>query len=537
MVSTVTGTSSLPSTSLPSTFGQLKTSGYRPRSVKEELRDNVLARLRADEPLFPGIIGYDKTVLPGIVNAILSRHDFILLGLRGQAKSRILRALAGFLDEYAPAIAGSDLNESPFEPILAASWQRVQELGDDLPIEWMHRDERYHEKLATPDVTVADLVGDIDPIKAATKRLSYADEGVIHYGIIPRTNRGIFAINELPDLAPRIQVALLNVLEEEDIQIRGFPVSIPLDIQLVFTANPEDYTNRGNIITPLKDRIDSQIITHYPDRLEHALAITAQEAWTDRDGDYELRVPRYFKELIEEVTFEARKSEFVDQKSGVSARMPIALLENVLSNMERRASHLREPVIYPRLTDLHTALTAMTGKMELVYEGEQEGPVLVARKIIGQAVKRTFRRYLPTPDVRSREHDERRRSGQVRLRGGALRATGTGRDGLRLPAHRELVRRGADRRHVRRAGHRRVHPPLRTGGRPARDGRRALPDRRAAGAGAGDGAGAGGPAPALHAVQARPGELHLLPRHAQGDVRPDGRRRHRLRRERCTGAT
>ena len=402
MVSTVTGTSSLPSTSLPSTslpstFGQLKTSGYRPRSVKEELRDNVLARLRADEPLFPGIIGYDKTVLPGIVNAILSRHDFILLGLRGQAKSRILRALAGFLDEYVPAIAGSDLNESPFEPILAASRQRVQELGDDLPIEWMHRDERYHEKLATPDVTVADLVGDIDPIKAATKRLSYADEGVIHYGIIPRTNRGIFAINELPDLAPRIQVALLNVLEEEDFQIRGFPVSIPLDIQLVFTANPEDYTNRGNIITPLKDRIDSQIITHYPDRLEHALAITAQEAWTDRDGDYELRVPRYFKELIEEVTFEARKSEFVDQKSGVSARMPIALLENVLSNMERRASRLREPVIYPRLTDLHTALTAMTGKMELVYEGEQEGPVLVARKIIGQAVKRTFRRYPAHP--------------------------------------------------------------------------------------------------------------------------------------------
>ena len=415
MVSTVTGTSSLPSTSLPSTFGQLKASGYRPRTVKEELRANLLARLRADQPLFPGIIGYDKTVLPGIVNAVLSRHDFILLGLRGQAKSRILRALAGFLDEYVPVIAGSDLNESPFEPILAASRQRVQDLGDDLPIDWMHRDERYHEKLATPDVTVADLVGDIDPIKAATKRLSYADEGVIHYGIVPRTNRGIFAINELPDLAPRIQVALLNVLEEEDIQIRGFPIRIPLDIQLVFSANPEDYTNRGNIITPLKDRIDSQIITHYPDRMEHAMAITAQEAWTDRDGDYELRVPRYFKELIEEVTFEARKSEFVDQKSGVSARMPIALLENVLSNMERRAARLGEPVIYPRLTDLHTALTAMTGKMELVYEGEQEGPVLVARKIIGQAVKRTFRRYLPTPDVRSRDGGERggqRRAGR-----------------------------------------------------------------------------------------------------------------------------
>ena len=394
--------------SLPSTLGQLKASGYRPRSVKEELRANVLARLRAGQPLFPGIIGYDKTVLPGIVNALLSRHDFILLGLRGQAKSRILRALAGFLDEHAPVIAGSDLNESPFAPILAATRQRAQELGDDLPIDWMHRDERYHEKLATPDVTVADLIGDIDPIKAATKRLSYADEGVIHYGIIPRTNRGVFAINELPDLAPRIQVALLNVLEEEDIQIRGFPVRIPLDVQLVFSANPEDYTNRGNIITPLKDRIDSQVITHYPDRLDHAMAITAQEAWTERDGGCELRVPGYFKELIEEVTFEARKSEFVDQKSGVSARMPIALLENVLSNMERRAARLREPVIYPRLTDLHTALTAMTGKMELVYEGEQEGPVLVARKIIGQAVKRTFRRYLPTPDVRSRDRGERR---------------------------------------------------------------------------------------------------------------------------------
>ena len=407
MVDTVTGTSAL-----PSTFGQLKAAGYRSRSVKDELRANVLIRLRADEPLFPGIIGYDKTVLPGIINALLSRHDFILLGLRGQAKSRILRALAGFLDEYVPVIAGSDLNESPFEPIVAPSRQRVQELGDDLPIDWMHRDERYHEKLATPDVTVADLIGDIDPIKAATKKLSYDEEGAIHYGIVPRANRGIFAINELPDLAPRIQVALLNVLEEEDIQIRGFPVRIPLDIQLVFSANPEDYTNRGNTITPLKDRIDSQIITHYPDRLEDAMAITAQEGWTDRDGDYELRMPRYFKELIEEVTFEARKSEFVDQKSGVSARMPIALLENVLSNMERRASHLRESVIYPRLTDLHTALTAMTGKMELVYEGEQEGLVLVARKIIGQAVKGTFRRYLPKPDVRSRKGDEQRHSEQ-----------------------------------------------------------------------------------------------------------------------------
>ena len=407
MVNIVTSTSSL-----PSTFGQLKASGYHPRSTKDELRANLLMRLRAEETLFPGIIGYDKTVLPGVVNAVLSRHDFILLGLRGQAKSRLLRALGGFLDEYVPMIAGSDLNESPFDPILAHSRQLVKDLGDDLPIEWLHRDERYHEKLATPDVTVADLIGDIDPIKAATKRLSYDEEEVIHYGIIPRANRGIFAINELPDLAPRIQVALLNVLEEEDIQIRGFPVRIPLDVQLVFSANPEDYTNRGRIITPLKDRIDSQIITHYPECLEDALAITAQEGWTNREGDHELRLPNYFKELIEEVTFEARRSEFVDQKSGVSARMSIALVENVLSNMERRACLLREQVIYPRLTDLHTALTAITGKIELVYEGEQEGPVLVARKIIGQAVKRTFCRYLPKPDVRSRRSDDQRYSEQ-----------------------------------------------------------------------------------------------------------------------------
>lgn len=394
--------------SRPSTLGQIKANGFEQLSVKEELRNNMLKRLRSKEPLFPGIIGYEKTVLPGIINAILSQHNFILLGLRGQAKSRILRGLAGFLDEYVPVIAGSHLNESPFMPILSLSQQRVAELGDDLPIEWLHRDQRYHEKLATPDVTVADLVGDIDPIKAATKKLSYDDEEVIHYGIIPRTNRGIFSINELPDLSPRIQVALLNVLEEEDIQIRGFPLRIPLDVQLVFTANPEDYTNRGSIITPLKDRIDSQIITHYPDRLEHAMLITEQEAWIDRDSGCELRVPRYFRELVEDVTFEARKSEFIDQKSGVSARMPIALLENVLSNMERRAARLQEQVVYPRITDLHIALTAMTGKMELVYEGEQEGLILVARKIIGQAVKCTFRRYFPQPDVHVRNADKQR---------------------------------------------------------------------------------------------------------------------------------
>ena len=373
------------------------------------MRDNLVRMLRDGAEvgdLFPGILGYEKTVLPGLVNAILSRHDFILLGLRGQAKTRILRSLVRFLDRYVPAVDGTDLNENPFRPITTQGRRIVAEHGGDTRIRWLETEERYQEKLATPDVTIADLIGDVDPIKAATQRLSYADQGVIHYGIVPRTNRGIFAINEVPDLPPRIQVGLLNILEEKDFQIRGFPLRIPLDICMVFSANPEDYTNRGNIISPLKDRIDSQIITHYPADMEHALAITRQEAWESRNGTASIVIPEYFRELIEDVAFEARGSEFVDQKSGVSARMTIALLENVISNVERRCLQHGDGVACPRLSDLHMALPAITGKLELVYEGEQEGPALVARKIIGQAVRRTFRRYFPKPDVKVRDGKE-----------------------------------------------------------------------------------------------------------------------------------
>ena len=391
---------------LPRTLGELRAAGYTDRPVKDEMRDNLVRMLQDGAEitdLFPGIIGYEKTVLPGLVNAILSRHDFILLGLRGQAKTRILRSLVRFLDERLPAIDGTDLNENPFAPITAQGRRLLAEHGDETPLRWLERDERYQEKLATPDVTIADLIGDVDPIKAATQRLSYADQGVIHYGIVPRTNRGIFAINEVPDLPPRIQVGLLNILEEKDFQVRGFPLRIPLDLCMVFSANPEDYTNRGNIISPLKDRIDSQVITHYPLDMEHALAITRQEAWEGRTGAATVEVPGYFRELIEDVAFEARESEFVDQASGVSARMTIALLENVISNVERRCFRHGERVAYPRLSDLHQALPAITGKLELVYEGEQEGPALVARKIIGQAVRRTFRRYFPKPDVKVRD--------------------------------------------------------------------------------------------------------------------------------------
>jgi magnesium chelatase subunit I len=382
---------------LPRTLSELKKSGYRPRSVKDEMRENMIRMLRDKEDLFPGIIGFEKTVVPGLVNAILSRHDFILLGLRGQAKTRILRGLVRFLDERLPVIAGTETNDDPFHPISKKGREAVADMGDETPIEWLSREDRYREKLATPDVTIADLIGDIDPIKAATRKLTYADEEVIHYGIIPRTNRGIFSINELPDLPPRIQVGLLNIMEEKDIQIRGFPVRLSLDIIMVYSANPEDYTNRGNIITPLKDRIDSQIITHYPTDRAAALAITAQEAWTERDGNFELEMPQWFRELIEEVAFAARKSEYVNQASGVSARMSISLMENVLSNMERRGLLHGEKRVYPRISDLHAAVTAITGKVELVYEGEQQGAAIVARKIIGEAVKEAFRRYFPNP--------------------------------------------------------------------------------------------------------------------------------------------
>ena len=348
------------------TIGALRETGYEVLSVKDEIRKNMLAMLKEGKSVFSGIIGYENTVIPEIINAILSRHDFILLGLRGQAKSRILRMLPGLLDEYMPIIKDSEINDNPFKPISKAAVDMVREHGDEVEIEWIHREQRYGEKLATPDVTIADLIGDIDPIKAAVHRLHYAHEGVIHYGIIPRTNRGIFAINELPDLQPRIQVGLFNLMQEKDIQIRGFPIRIPIDVLMVYSANPEDYTNRGNIITPLKDRIGSQILTHYPLHLETSMAITAQEAWINRDGKT-VKIFPILREIVEQTAIEARRSEFVDQKSGVSARMTISSLENVISNAERRSAIHSSNEIVPRVCDLFTALSAITGKIELVY--------------------------------------------------------------------------------------------------------------------------------------------------------------------------
>jgi magnesium chelatase subunit I len=379
-----------------STLGELRRSAYTVRSVKDELRDNLIAKMQREEPLFPGIIGYDHTVIPALVNAVLARHDIILLGLRGQAKTRILRQLFTLLDDYVPIIRGSEINDNPFAPVSKFAVDCVREMGDNTPVEWVHRSHRYGEKLATPDVTIADLIGDIDPIKAASQRLHYAHEGAIHFGIIPRTNRGIFAINELPDLQPRIQVGLFNILEEKDIQIRGFNVRIPLDIMMVFTANPEDYTNRGNIITPLKDRIDSQILTHYPRSLEDAIRITAQEAHILRQGR-DVVIPQFFREVIERIAFEARKSEFVDQKSGVSARLTISAMENLISNAERRAILVGDRVIVPRMCDLPHILPGITGKVELVFEGEQEGAVKVSKALVGKAVRETFKQYFPDP--------------------------------------------------------------------------------------------------------------------------------------------
>lgn len=381
--------------SRPRTLGELQRSGYRPRTVKEEMRENALRMIAAGEEFLPGIIGYDRTVLPQLQNALLSKHDFILLGLRGQAKTRILRSLVRFLDEAIPVVAGAPLNDDPARPLSAEARRIVYEMGDETPIEWLGREERYREKLATPDVTMADLIGDVDPIKAASRRLSLSDPEAIHFGIIPRSNRCIFALNELPDLQPRIQVGLLNIMQEKDVQIRGFPVRFPLDLSIVYSANPEDYTNRGNIITPLKDRIDSQIITHYPLVLEDALRITEQEAWEDRNSGLMLHVPPFIREAIEEITFQARESEYVDQGSGVSARLSISALENVLSNMERRAAHHGQEETWARVADLYSALPALTGKIELVYEGEQEGLSKVARLLIGKAIARVFRRYFP----------------------------------------------------------------------------------------------------------------------------------------------
>jgi magnesium chelatase subunit I len=374
------------------TVGDLKKSGAKVVSVKEEMRQNLIRRMKDGRSLFPGIIGYEKTVIPAIQNALLARHDFILLGLRGQGKSRILRQLVELLDEQVPVVPGCEINDHPLAPVCKRCRRTV---SDETPLGWLRREDRYREKLATPDVTMADLIGDIDPIKAANERRALSDEEVIHYGILPRTHRGIFAINELPDLQTRIQVGLLNIMEERDVQIRGFPIRLALDVCIVYTANPEDYTNRGSIITPLKDRIDSQIMTHYPASIADAMSITAQEAWTKRGELCEVRVPRLVAEIVEEIGFQARKSEFVDQNSGVSARMSISAMENIVSNCERRALGSGEKRALPRICDLYAAVPAIAGKIELVYEGEREGVIAVARRILGQAVQATFKRSFP----------------------------------------------------------------------------------------------------------------------------------------------
>ena len=376
------------------TIRELTRAGIEYESVKNELRRNLATKVKNKEELFPEIVGYDNTVLPALQNAILSKHNIILLGLRGQAKTRIIRSLVKFLDEWTPVIKGSPLNCHPFNPSCAYSHRKVREQGDKTEIIWRHRSERYHEKLATPDVTIADLIGDIDPIKAAREKRDLTDEEVISFGIIPRSCRGIFAINELPDLQARIQVGLLNILEENDLQIRGFPVRIPMDMVLVFTANPEDYTNRGNIITPLKDRIDSQILTHYPTSLQDSIAITSQEAWMKRDG-IRPNIPDFFREILESVSFVARDSEYIDKTSGVSARLNIALVENIISNIERRNLKNGDTTRIPRFADLYSAIPAMTGKIELAYEGEQEGLTNVAFSLIGRSIKQIFHKYFP----------------------------------------------------------------------------------------------------------------------------------------------
>ena len=383
-----------------STLGDLRASGYRPRSVKDEVRQNLIAKLQSGDDVFPGVLGFDRTVVPQVQNALLGRHDFILLGLRGQAKSRIVRMLPSLLDEYVPEVEGSEIHDDPLAPVSKFARDLVSERGDDTPVTWLHRSARYGEKLATPDTSIADLIGDIDPIKAATRKLTYADEEVIHFGIIPRTHRGIFAINELPDLQPRIQVGLLNIMEEQDIQVRGFNVRIPIDVLMVFTANPEDYTNRGSIITPLKDRIDSQILTHYPRELGIGVEITRQEAWAQRDGGVTVHVPHVFREIVEQVAFEARASEYVDQKSGVSARLTRAALEDLVSAAERRALTHGETETTVRASDLDAIEPAVTGKVELVYEGEQEGAQGVARALVGRAVSTIVKTYLPDPTAK-----------------------------------------------------------------------------------------------------------------------------------------
>lgn len=381
------------------TLGQLKASGYQSKSVKQEIRDNLIQKIRDKENPFEGIIGYEDTVIPDTERAILSQHNILFLGLRGQAKTRMARQMTSLLDEYIPVIAGSEINDDPMQPMSRYALDVIAEQGDETPIEWIHRSKRYGEKLATPDVSVADLIGDIDPIKAANLKLSFSDEKVIHYGIIPRSNRGIFVINELPDLQARIQVALFNILQEGDIQIRGFKLRMPLDIVFIFTANPEDYTNRGSIVTPLKDRIESQILTHYPKQIEDSLAITEQEAQILPVQKEKIAISDLVKRIIEQVAFEARSNEYVDRKSGVSARLTIAAYENAVSAAERRLLINQEEKTQVWISDLVGIIPAITGKIELVYEGEQEGPYQVAVNLIEKSMRQLFVQYFPNPET------------------------------------------------------------------------------------------------------------------------------------------
>ena len=389
---------------LPHTLGTLRSSSFpeakiATRSVKDELRSNLICKIQRGDALFPGILGYEDTVVPQLVNAVLSRHNFILLGLRGQAKTRLIRMLTTLLDEWTPYLEGCEIHDNPYNPICRRCRDLVATAGDESPIGWLHRDQRYVEKLATPDVTIADMIGDIDPIKAARRGQDISDELTVHYGLLPRANRGIFAINELPDLAGKIQVGLFNIMQEGDVQIKGYPVRLPLDLMLVFTANPEDYTARGKIITPLKDRIGSEIRTHYPAALDQGIAITEQEAWLNRPSPIEVRVPDYIKEVVETLAFLAREDKRIDKRSGVSQRLPISVLENVASNAERRALRGRESVAVPRILDIYSALPAITGKLELEYEGELKGGDTVARELIRTAVGKIYDRYFEGANV------------------------------------------------------------------------------------------------------------------------------------------
>src|SRR5580658_847663 len=371
------------------------------RTVRQELRENLLQRLEKGEPIFSGVHGYDDTVIPQITNAVLSRHHFILLGLRGQAKSRILRGLVGFLDAQIPVVAGCEINDNPYHPICRACRERIAAEGDATPISWLGREQRYVEKLATPDVTIADMIGDVDPIKAARGGRNLSDELTIHYGLLPRANRGIFAINELPDLAGKIQVGLFNIMQEGDIQIKGYPVRMALDVLLVFTANPEDYTARGKIVTPLKDRIGSEIRTHYPATIAEGMSITAQESWTSRDNRRRVVVPDYIREVVEEVAFQARDDKRIDRRSGVSQRLPISTIENVLSSAEQRAVRSRDSAVVARVADVYAAIPSMTGKFELEYEGEMRGADNIARELIRGAVGKTYTQYFTGANMQS----------------------------------------------------------------------------------------------------------------------------------------